>query len=976
MKKSESHSAEFSALDMLLPADTDPAVRELYERIPQAILTTSFGLESEVVLLDLETTGLMAGTDTITEVALMKMRGPEIIDTWTSLINPGQPIPKVVVDITGITDEMVKNAPRFSEVADTILAFIGSCDLIAHNANFDRGFLKEAFGRTLPNKWLDTVYLTQIGLPRLLRYSQPNLAVWLNPEAGKRAHRAMADVEVLSTVWRAALCGMNALDYRILKVIADLPNMGCGGEHAWIRQVLDSRTDVGDKAFNLTAMRRASVRSDQAEPLNDANELRMNFSADGDIMKLVSQGVPRSKRGEGIEKMYEDFELRPAQNEMANAVYQAFLQSHFLAVEAGTGVGKSLAYLLPAALVALENQVSIGIATKSNALTDQLMTREIPRLNKFMGGKLRYTAVKGYENYLCLRKIDALLRDKAEVRNLAHLIAWISQSPWGDVSRISMASRFDETYIATQQECNNKKCRFYPGLCYLHGTRKRAQSSHLVVTNHSLLFRDAMSPKRILPPIRYWIVDEAHSIEKEARTQLSYRFVFPRTAQLLHGFSNKHNGLARRLDIRLSKAKISDDEKSSAALKLVSLAEKVRNSLSVFEAFKDSAADVLARFSGRNGAQREMWISQEVRTSSQWGALESTGKSLYTKLDEIHSKANALYKELQLLDDIKEDDIAIELNGFVYDIEAIVLSLGVVIGDPEDNLVYSLVKSTRESSPARLEAAPLEVGSIINNEIYSTLKSLVYTSATMTVAGKFSYFMKSVGLDFVEPTRLEEKQLSSSYKLREQMHIYVIADMPDPREERYLNHLTEFSERLHLASGGGVLSLFTNRRDMERVYESVQPNLAHEGLDVLLQREGASSLGLAKIFIENQHVSMMGLKSFWEGFDAKGDTLRCVFIPKLPFALPGTPLAEERSVREGAKAWNRYDLPEAIIDLRQAIGRLIRSSKDTGVVVLGDSRLINKAYGKRILDSLPVEAEILTANEIIQAVERDFQRNA
>ena len=966
MNKKHTYHAPHQPLDSLLPIDTAPEIRKLYEEIPELVKTLSFGIEDEVVLLDLETTGLHESTDRITEIALMKMRGPEIVERWSTLINPGQSIPSYIENITGISDEMVADAPTFDEIADEVRQFIGSCDLIAHNAHFDRGFLKRAFGTPLKNRWMDTIYLAQIGLPRLLRYSQPTLASWLNPEAGANAHRAVADVEVLSCVWRASLCGMYGLDYLTLQAIADLPCMGCGAEHIWMKQVLGARSDESDKAFSLRALRHRWVKSDQADPLNDADHIRMNFSYEGDVMDVVNPSPDSVSPSEkmGVPRMYEDFELRPAQTEMANAIYWAFLQSHFLAIEAGTGVGKSLAYLLPAALVALENQVPIGIATRSNNLTDQLLTREIPRLNELFGGKLRYTAVKGYDNYVCLRKIDALLHNNENARNLGHILAWISQSAWGDIGRISMASRNDKTYIATQQECTNKKCRFYPNLCYLHGTRKRAQSSHLVVTNHSLLFRDAMSPKRILPPIRYWIVDEAHGIEKEARDQLSFIFDFYRTSQLLKNFTNRHGGLSQRLDGLLRKSAGNEGEKSSIAQTLVSLAGFLEQAQTIFESLRADADAVISQFNQQSSG-RELWISQEIRMSTQWAALAATGRSLYGKLEKAVGKGRTLSNEMSLIEDIKDDDLAIEASGYFYDIASIITALGVVIDEPEDNLVYSIEKMGNRGV-TRLVAAPLEVGPIIENEIYGSVRSLVYTSATMTVADKFKYFAQSVGLDLVEPSRVEEKQLKSSYRLHEQMRIFVVSDLPDPREARYQSHLAQFSEELHLALGGGVLSLYTNRRDMESVYESMNRNLSHNDLKVLLQREGASNMALAKEFIENKDVSLMALRSFWEGFDAKGDTLKCVFIPKLPFAMPGTPLALERNLREGAKAWNRYDLPEAIIDLRQAIGRLIRSSQDSGFVVLGDSRLINKAYGKRVLKSLPVDAEILTSAEIIQ----------
>lgn len=973
MKTTKEHTATHSALDRLLPVETMPEIRALYEQIPELIKTQNFGIEDEVVLLDLETTGLQSSTEKITEIALMKMRGSEILDRYSTLVNPEQPVPEVITTITGITNEMVADAPRFADIADEVRSFIGERTIVAHNARFDKSFLCKVLDN-FKNPWVDTIYLAQIGLPRLVRYSQPMLARWLHPDEEENAHRAAADVEVLARVWRAALCGMGQIDYRTLAMIAQLPCMGVGDEHVWIKQVLGARGDVNEKAFSLRSLRQASVKTDAADPLNRVDDIAMSFSYEGNVMDVLTKKQPPkgrkgAKAAQGSEgtataqKMYDDFEMRPAQTEMAQDIYEAFLKGHFLSVEAATGVGKSLAYLLPAALVALENQVSIGIATRSNNLTDQLLMREIPNLNTLFGGKLRYTAVKGYENYVCLRKIDALMRSGEGARNLAHLLAWISQSPWGDIGRISMASRTDKTYVATHQECTNKKCRYYPNLCYLHGTRKRAQTSHLVVTNQSLLFRDALSPKPILPPIRYWIVDEAHAVEKVARDQLSSVFDFSQVSQLFRHFTSRHGGLAQRLDSLLRKSAGDEGEKSSIAQTLVTLAQGVDQAQTIFDSLRNEAALLSEKF-GRD-RRREVWINYEMRQSTEWGVFAQTGRSLFKKFETAAKKARALLNEISLVEDIKDNDVVIELNGFMYDMLGAQSALGVIIDEPQDNLVYS-IEAFSTSKPSRLVASPLEVGSIINDEIYGNVRSLIYTSATMTVSQDFKHFKRSIGLDLIEPVRVREKNLKTGYQLDKQMRIFVVSDLPDPRESSYQNRLSEFSEELHCALKGGVLSLYTNRRDMEYVFEATARNLSHLNLEVLLQREGTSPSALGKEFIEDKHRSLMALRSFWEGFDAKGDTLRCVFIPKLPFATPGTPLANERNSREGSAAWARYDLPEAIIDLRQAIGRLIRSSKDSGFVVLGDSRLVNKNYGKRVLKSLPVDAEIHTMAEIIQ----------
>ena len=223
----------------------------------------------------------------------------------------------------------------------------------------------------------------------------------------------------------------------------------------------------------------------------------------------------------------------------------------------------------------------------------------------------------------------------------------------------------------------------------------------------------------------------------------------------------------------------------------------------------------------------------------------------------------------------------------------------------------------------------------------------------MTVSGTFDHFLHAVGLDRLPSGSYRALHLDSSYDFDAHMAVVVAGDLPDPRNrEAYLAALEQLIVDVHLAMGGSTLTLFTNRRDMEDLYAAVEPKLAREGLELLCQTRGTSPKQLRDHFISERMSSLFALKAFWEGFDASGDTLRCVVIPKLPFASPTDPLSCERNLRED-RAWARYALPDAVLEVKQAAGRLIRSSSDTGVLVLADSRLLTKGYGKKFLNSLP-----------------------
>ena len=250
-------------------------------------------------------------------------------------------------------------------------------------------------------------------------------------------------------------------------------------------------------------------------------------------------------------------------------------------------------------------------------------------------------------------------------------------------------------------------------------------------------------------------------------------------------------------------------------------------------------------------------------------------------------------------------------------------------------------------------AERIDIGEVFAERWYPEMRSLIFTSATLSVSDDFSHFNRAVGLDALEPGASRALHLDSSYDFDRNMAVVVAGDLPDPRNrDAYLRALERLLVDVHRAMGGSVLTLFTNRRDMEELYERVEPALAREGLELACQTRQASARQLRDHFISEKGSSLFALKAFWEGFDASGETLRCVVIPKLPFARPTDPLSCERDLREKG-AWSRYVLPEAVLELKQAAGRLIRSSSDTGVLVLADSRLVSKGYGKKFLNSLP-----------------------
>ena len=296
----------------------------------------------------------------------------------------------------------------------------------------------------------------------------------------------------------------------------------------------------------------------------------------------------------------------------------------------------------------------------------------------------------------------------------------------------------------------------------------------------------------------------------------------------------------------------------------------------------------------------------------------------------------------------------------------------IVFSKPSELYAYSAtILHKKDRFVDRIEALPLNMGFMLEDSLYQRTHSVVYASATVAVGESFEAFENAMGLNQSENSQAATLKLESSFDFDNNMTIYVPSDMPDPAERSYLAHLQKLLVAAHLAQKGSMLTLFTNRREMDACYEAVNPQLKEADLRLVCQKWGVSVKGLRDEFLSNKQLSLFALKSFWEGFDAPGSTLRGVIVPKLPFAKPTDPLSCERSSRD-ADAWRHYVLPAAVIEMKQAAGRLIRTNTDQGILILADHRLLSKGYGKTFLRSMPSKnVKIMTCAEIVADIRKN-----
>ena len=986
---------------MLEGAPEDVVAR--YESLPERAKTSDFGrLDRNVVVLDTETTGFSFNHDELIQIAAARLECGQVVDWYVTFVNPGKPIPEDIVNLTHITDDDVHDAPSPQQALHGLVEFAGDALMVAHNVGFDRTFVTrhpEGYS-LLENQWIDTLDLSRIALPQLKSHRLIDLVRTFG--APTSTHRADDDVAATCVVYRILLAAVASMPSELITAISNMATNDewCTSE---VFRIMDEdrraseggsgNKELSQPLFSLRALRQKRILELPARPARkDADDLvgQLQFTDDD-----VIEGEFSAEGALGL--IYSEYEPRDEQTTMARAINEAFAQSQNLVVEAGTGVGKSMAYLVPSALLAQRNGITVGVATKTNSLLDQLVYQELPALADALQqeddkkDRLTWAPLKGMAHYPCLRKIDRLCNDGPTMKEvsgnlvsqapaLAALVSYIEQSEYSDIDSLKIDYRLLPRYSITTKsnECLRRKCPFFGKLCFVHGARRRAELADIVVTNHTLLFCNVAADGSLLPDIRHWVVDEAHATEEEARSAFAETVDSEALSRMAGRVSS--SSAARNVFARAERAMNSGDvDQLSLFFALVNKGKIAGDAFAQAAQRYLSSIKELLYFdpAGSRGARRkstsvydhvDVWINAEVRKTQVFQDIALIAHELIESTDKL---IKAIQDIVGYLEGIDEAAVAQrDLAALAFDLRSLRNACEIIFElAPESYAYQAKVHRKKDRYTDSVSALLLDVGEKMNETFYATTQSVVYTSATLTVGEKFDSFKQAVGLDRGEFSASRELQLDSSYDFDNNMIVYVLKDMPEPNDPRYLDALNDLLVRAHRAQRGSMLTLFTNRREMERSYEAVYPQLKTDDLRVICQKYGVSVKGLRDDFLADEHLSLFALKSFWEGFDAPGATLRGVVIPKLPFARPTDPLYCERASRDD-RAWWRYVLPQAVIETKQAAGRLIRKADDHGILILADKRLVTKSYGKTFLKSLQSKTvRVCTVDEMISALE-------
>ena len=905
-----------------------------------------------IVAIDIETTGLSEERDAIIEIGAVKFKGRRVEAEWSSLINPNRHIPDFISGLTGISDVEVRNAPRFQEVASDLEAFVGDAPIIGHNVRFDMGFLQRA-GLFPYNEIIDTYELASVLMPTASRYNLGALGKQLGILL-PATHRALDDARVTMAAFNRLFELARELP---LEVVAEIVRMSepLEWDAGWVfQEVLRSRAREGIQAKKVKKKDAGTVLwfDDSKHPPLDNPENPIPLNVD-EVSSALEYGGPFSR-------YFSSFEQRPEQVDMLRAVSNALSYGNHLMVEAGTGVGKSFAYLVPSALFALQNNTRVVVSTNTINLQDQLIQRDLPNLSQALDLDFRFAVLKGRSNYLCPRRLENLRhygpRNKDEMRVLAKVMVWQLNNQSGDRSELNLTGPTErEVWVRVSAEddaCTTETCiKRTGGACPFHRAKTMSQSAHVLVVNHALLLSDVATGSKVLPEYSHLIIDEGHHLETATTNALSFKLNQFDLERMMKEVGGSSSGVLGRLLIESQEALRPSD--FGLLQKNVS---RTTDMAFRIEQMSREFFNIVGEFARqqREGQQQsnynwQMRVLPATRTQPGWEEVEvawdSTGETLrmlMISLGEIYKAAAELYAEgFENLEDVMAD-----ISNVARRIAEAETNISGMISKPSQGMVY-WIEVQPNGNRLSLNAAPLSVASLVEKYLWHEKRAVILTSATLTAHGEFQYLRNTLGAD-----EADEMQLGSPYDYESAALLYIANDIPEPNVNGYQQSLDRTLIATAKATGGRMLVLFTSYAALKKTSQNITGPLAREDIYVYEQGDGASPNALLESFKATDRAVLLGTRSFWEGVDVPGASLSLVVLTKLPFDVPTDPLIAARSeIYEDS--FQQYYLPEAILKFRQGFGRLIRTASDRGVVAILDRRVLTKQYGRLFLESLP-----------------------
>lgn len=661
----------------------------------------------------------------------------------------------------------------------------------------------------------------------------------------------------------------------------------------------------------------------------------------------------------------DNYEHRPGQSAMMKSVYDAFATDRHALLEAGTGTGKTLAYMIAALYWSKNKDKKVVISTHTIPLQDQIHKNELPKLKSLLPFSFNFALLKGRNHYLCLRKFEQLLfagdydsNYDTELTKM-QILVWLTETETGDREELNLPSGGFELWsnIQSDSSCLPHTCPWFE-YCFHNKAKEQAKNADLIITNHSLVLSDLLAEHNIIPKYDYIIIDEAHHLEYIASQHLgsmmSYQLF---NAHLQRMIGNEKTNLSKHV-IEVLEIQALD---LTLFLSQVTMLSDIKDEVdSLFTLLSSYAAEQKSGLT--EGNIKSVRIIHNNEQGDKWLQILKQVEKIMNMILDVETIEKQLGQEL----DHYKEELSSYQRGKIQDWQsaisqcreyALVLKNLLLEADPSQNVYWIEYGLRGAKNKSSVHMKPIEIKSTLQENLFNKKKSIIFTSATLQVKGSFDYFMNQLGL----PVNSTIKQsFDSPYQYEQQATMLISNDISmisEVDEQQFIKEIAESIVEMAKITNGRMLVLFTSHHMLKKVHHHIKFEIHNLGIVLLAQGiDSGSRTKLTRHFQHHRHAILLGTSSFWEGIDIPGEDLSCLVIAKLPFTPPNTPEYEAKcflAKEEGLNPFMDYALPQAIIRFKQGFGRLIRSSKDKGVIVVFDRRIVESRYGKFFIQSLP-----------------------
>ena len=935
-----------------------------------------------LVALDIEATGMDPARDEVIEIGAVKFRGQKVVDCFETFVRPRGQISLGIRSLTGLSNEELRSAPFFSVVSPKLRDFIRNAPIVGQSVGMDLDMLAAA-GLGFANVRYDTFELATILLPELPAYNLATIATTLGvPTAGR--HRAVADAETTMRVFNGLVERAEEFDDATLERLRDVTKLS-GSQLAHLfsamlreRRGVNAPGEATIGAQLLAQLAGGAGHGPEAMFLMPRERPAKLEETDSQAPVAASVLTAAMAARGMFAAAIDGFEERPQQLQMMQAIAENLNWGGQLLVEAGTGTGKSLGYLLPAALHARQRGDRVVVSTATIALQDQLMKKDVPALidaasNVRADGPdaplatlrdLKVALLKGRANYLCLRRWFLAQRDDVtgplQAQLYAKVISWLQQTDTGDSAELHLSP--DQRALwgrlsAEDGACVPAQCVFHRrNQCFLFRARHEAEAAHVVVVNHSLLLSDLLTGRSALPSFKQLIIDEAHHLEDEATAQVGYALGRNYAGDLIRraivdveplGLAGAIGMAFRAIASSGAAGRATEIELQPHLTKAVELGKRCMDGI---ERVYHTLVDFVSRYDqGSGGYEHQLRVTDAVRRDPGWSQLEIEWDDLLQPIGQLLELTLVFDRAVEALSDddlATRSEIRTEFELLARDIDTFRERMTALVSQPDAGMIYWVAKHP-SSGEASGHAAPIFVGDVLNEKLFQHCESVTLTSATLTTDGTFDYIRERLALEHAD-----ELRVPSPFDYQHAAMLAITDDVPEPGGPGHQKRLQEAIVEMCVASRGRAMVLFTSHSALQAAHRAIKRPLEQQGILVLGQRIDGSPRQLIERLRAHPRTVVLGTNSFWEGVDIVGEALSLLVITKLPFPVPSDPIFAARS-EQFDDAFNHFAVPQAILRFKQGFGRLIRSADDRGVCVVLDRRIATRRYGGAFVNSLP-----------------------